>query len=235
MPADTSEQFDRTPHTRPLQLELLELGDTAAAWEAAGFRVSNGNTVQLGGTTIACTGTGEAFLGWRIEGLGGEDPHGPKREIDGINLLAPSDSTSPVFAQEAQPHPNGITRIDHIVVSTGNCDRSIAAFEAADFVVRGERCTSSYGSPMRQVFFFAGDVIVELMGPDRGQEVSDAPASIFGLALVAEDLSFTAEALGDLLGTPKDAVQAGRQIAGLRTKSVGIGLAVAVMSPHQRR
>ena len=36
------------------------------------------------------------------------------------------------------------------------------------------------------------------------------------------------------MGTPKDAVQDGRRIAGLRGKEVGIRLPIAVMSPHVR-
>ena len=87
---------------------------------------------------------------------------------------------------------------------------------------------------MRQTFFWAGDVILELVGPDEGEPVTDEPTSIFGLALVSADLAATATALGDLLGTPKDAVQPGRQIAGLRNRAVGIALPIAVMSPHVR-
>ena len=152
--------------------------------------------------------------------------------IDGLRLLAASDQGPSLNSVASQPHPNGITSIDHIVVSTGDSQRSIAAFESAGFEVRGSRSTSSYGSPMRQTFFWAGDVIVELMGPDLGEATSESPAQIFGLALVAADLDSTAAALGELLGTPKAAVQTGRQIARLRTNSVGIGLPIAVMSPH---
>jgi hypothetical protein len=84
------------------------------------------------------------------------------------------------------------------------------------------------------VFFWAGDVIVELIGPDEGEPTTDEPASVFGLALSATDLDATAAHLGDLLGTPKDAVQPGRRIAGLRGRQVGISLPIAVMSPHVR-
>jgi hypothetical protein len=87
---------------------------------------------------------------------------------------------------------------------------------------------------MRQVFFWAGDVIVELIGPDRDEPVTDEATSFFGLALVADDLDATASRLGELLSTPKDAVQPGRRIAGLRGARVGITVPVAVMSPHVR-
>lgn len=247
MPADTFGPLEKPALARPLQLELLRLGDTAAAWSAAGFFVSAEATVTLGQTIIQCTGQGEPFQGWQIQGCqiqdcqiqdcqiqgrtsGSSTPE--HSSIDGLELLAASDRGPRLNSVASQPHPNGITSIDHIVVSTGDSQRSIAAFESAGFEVRGSRSTSSYGSPMRQTFFWAGDVIVELMGPDFGEATSESPAQIFGLALVAADLDSTAAALGELLGTPKAAVQTGRQIARLRTNSVGIGLPIAVMSPH---
>lgn len=237
MPADTFGPLENPALARPLQLELLRLGDTAAAWSAAGFFVSAEATVTLGQTIIQCTGQGEPFQGWQIQGCqiqgrtsGSSSPE--HSSIDGLELLAASDQGPRLNSVASQPHPNGITSIDHIVVSTGDSQRSIAAFESAGFEVRGSRSTSSYGSPMRQTFFWAGDVIVELMGPNLGEATSESPAQIFGLALVAADLDSTAAALGELLGTPKAAVQTGRQIARLRTNSVGIGLPIAVMSPH---
>ena len=245
MPADTFGPLEKPALAHPLQLELLRLGDTAAAWSAAGFFVSAEATVTLGQTIIQCTGQGEPFQGWQIQGcqIQGSQIQGSQIQgsgssisehssIDGLRLLAASDQGPRLNSVASQPHPNGITSIDHIVVSTGDSQRSIAAFESAGFEVRGSRSTSSYGSPMRQTFFWAGDVIVELMGPDLGEATSESPAQIFGLALVAADLDSTAAALGELLGTPKAAVQTGRQIARLRTNSVGIGLPIAVMSPH---
>ena len=247
MPADTFGPLEKPALARPLQLELLRLGDTAAAWSAAGFFVSAEATVTLGQTIIQCTGQGEPFQGWQIhgcqiqdyqtqgwqiQGRGSGSSISEHPSIDGLRLLPASDQGHSLNSVASQPHPNGITSIDHIVVSTGDSERSIAAFESAGFEVRGSRSTSSYGSPMRQTFFWAGDVIVELMGPDLGEATSESPAQIFGLALVAADLDSTAAALGELLGTPKAAVQTGRQIARLRTNSVGIGLPIAVMSPH---
>jgi hypothetical protein len=229
----TTDSAESAQAGRPLQLELVELGDSAAAWSAAGFTVTDHHTIELGRTTICCSADAKPFHGWGINSLGGNESGSGLESIDGLKLLPPQTRTSPAISRPTPPHPNGISSIDHIVVTTGNCDRSIKAFESAGFVIRGERNTTSYGSPMRQVFFWAGDVIVELMGPAKGQAVREAPASVFGLALVTTDMQRTSEVLGDLLGTPKDAVQPGRKIAGLRTKSVGIGLPIAVMSQHR--
>ena len=220
-------------HTTNGQLTSVTLGDPPQAWTDAGFHVGHGDLVTLGSTVVQLTGSGAGFEGWSLDGV-----EGP---LDGLPHL-------PYARNDADAHgngdagggahrtanPNGISRIDHVVVRTGDCERTIAAFSDAGFEVRGGRSTTSYGAPMRQTFFWAGDVILELVGPDEGEPTTDEPTSIFGLALVAEDLDATAASLGELLGSPKEAVQPGRRIAGLRHRQLGMSLPIAVMSPHVR-
>lgn len=219
---------------RSAQLTTIELGDSPGAWAAAGFTVVD-DVVRLGSTAIRLVDDGTSFRAWAFDG-----PRSGS-ELDGLPVVdhatdGPSggDADHPNGAHPNGAHPNGIVSIDHVVVRTGDVDRTIAAFESAGFEVRGGRSTTSYGAPMRQTFFWAGDVILELVGPDGGEPTTDEATSIFGLALVAADLDTTAEHLGELMGTPKDAVQDGRRIAGLRHKVVGISLPIAVMSPHVR-
>jgi hypothetical protein len=212
-----------------MQLEAIVLGDDPASWEALGFRVEpgghGGGIVTLANTSVELTGEGGGFLGWRIEGVG--------HDLDGIP------TAGRVRAGPGAPvrHPNGISSIDHVVVRTGDVDRTVATMQSAGLRSRGGRTTTSYGAPMRQVFLWAGDVILEVVGPDTGDRGEDEAAAVeaatvFGLALVADDLDDTGERLGDLMGTPKDAVQAGRRIAGLRGGEVGVSMPLAVMSPH---
>jgi hypothetical protein len=56
------------------------------------------------------------------------------------------------------------------------------------------------------------------------------PARLWGISFLVPDLDATAAALGDLLGTPRDAVQPGRRIATLR-REANLGPAVAFMTP----
>lgn len=205
---------------RPHQLHTVVVGDRTEGWRAAGFDVSDAGTLTLGGTTLLLDGSGGRVVSWGLDDVAAD--------VDGLPSTPIAASPGPTV------HPNGITSIDHVVVRTGDCDRTVTAFEAVGLEVRGGRSTTSYGSPMRQVFFWAGDVIVELIGPDTGEPTTDEPTSIFGLALTAADLEATAAHLGELLSTPKDAVQPGRRIAGLRGRDLGISVPVAVMSPHVR-
>ena len=54
-----------------------------------------------------------------------------------------------------------------------------------------------------------------------------------GISFLVADLDATAAFLGDLLGTPRDAVQPGRRIATLG-REAGLGPAIAFMSPDTR-
>lgn len=213
--------------SRAHQIRRISLGDEPDAWSAIGFdvaaqvRTSGAASVRLGNTTVVLTGTGIGVSGWTIDGITGS--------IDGMVTLA---SRAEESIRSGEPHPNGITAIDHVVVNTGDVGRTAAALSGAGLQCRGDRSTTSYGSPMRQQFYWLGDVILELVGPDEGEPTSDEPASLFGLALVSNDLDATVAALGDLAGTPKDAVQSGRRIAGISGDRVGVSLPLAVMSPH---
>jgi hypothetical protein len=81
---------------------------------------------------------------------------------------------------------------------------------------------------MQQVFFRAGEVILELVGPVEPK--GDGPAGFYGIAVNVADLDATKATLGDRVTDPKDAVQPGRRIATLKTRDLGIATAIAFMS-----
>lgn len=224
----------REPH----QLEVVRLGDGPSAWEQLGFRVdrdgpgrdgpgSDGpdrGVVRIGRTDVVLTGGGGGFLGWHLAGVG---------DIEGLGTDTTADAaTGPAGAHPDRPHPNGISGIDHVVVRTGDVARTAAALAAAGLEVRGERRATLGGAAVRQAFLWAGDVIVELVGPGDDEPATQEAPTLFGLALVSGDLDATVGHLGELAGTPRDAVQPGRRIAGLRGGRVGVSIALAVMSPH---
>jgi hypothetical protein len=72
--------------------------------------------------------------------------------------------------------------------------------------------------------------VVEHPAQAREAGDPDAPARLWGLALLAPDIDATARHAGDLLGEVRDAIQPGRRIATF-TRDAGLGVAVAVLSP----
>ena len=205
------------------QLTVVELGDEPSAWTAAGFTVVD-DVVRLGRTAVHLTGLGGWFRGWRLDGV--------DTTIDGLPTTSPDSARGSTDGPEAS-HPNGCTTIDHVVILTGDNDRTIGSFEQAGLDVRGNRITETYGFPARQTFFWAGEVIVELIGPETDELRNDNPVRVFGLALVARDLDETKQWFGDRMGLVKDAVQSGRRIGTVRHKEFGISLpARDHESPH---
>ena len=63
---------------------------------------------------------------------------------------------------------------------------------------------------------------------------ADRPARLWGLTHVAPELEVAVELLGELAGTPKDAVQPGRRITTLRTRELGMSVRTALITPHVR-
>ncbi len=200
-------------------LELL-VHDDPSSWEAAGFVLSGPDAVVIDGVTVRLGGEREprGIVGWALEGV--------RREIDGL-AVCPHTPIEP-----KTDHPNGVTTIDHLVIATNDFGRTIPAFEQAGLEARRTRTFTMGGTERQQTFFWAGSVILELIGPVAA-EPGAAISGFWGLAVNTVDIDASAEYLGERLGTPKDAVQKGRRIATLRTKDLGISTPVAFMTPHR--
>jgi hypothetical protein len=192
-------------------IEEIVVGDLPGVWEALGFRVDDGVcrigsvAVRLGGP-----GAGRGIVEWTLRGAAGADLDGlPTRRTD-----------SAVTATGGRvEHPNGALQLDHVVVETGDLERTTAAFESAGVQLRRRRDDM----PRRMGFFRLGEVILELVESDR------SPAAFWGLVVVVDDLDRLAAELGDRLGEIHDAVQPGRRIASLAEHS-GVTPAFAFMS-----
>lgn len=206
--------------SRPHQLLELRIGDEADAWAAAGFAITDDAT-SIGGVGLTFTGTGHG------RGIHSAAITDPPRELDGLGLHH-AEPAGPARRGIAA-HPNGVERIDHLVVTTSDCDRTTELLEAAGIDARRVRQFDLGETRQRQTFFWLGDVILELVGPDVA--AGEQPASFWGLALVARDLDATAASLAGHCTTPKPAVQPGRRIATIKTRDLGISVPLAVLSP----
>lgn len=202
------------------QLSAVIVDDPIESWHEAGF--AGNDVIVIGSTTIVPTAgpdrseRGRGILGGSIDGI---------ETLDGLEL----GSWEPSGAIDAEAHPNGVVAIDHVVVTTPDCDRTTTSFEAGGFDVRRVRKIENERGDRRQTFFWFGDVICELVGPDEPSGAG--PARWWGLALTVEDLEATAELLGDSLKPIKPAVQPGRFVATL-AGGVGPSVPILFISPH---
>ena len=191
----------------------LRLADTPAAWEALGFQI-DGDACRIGTVTLRLAGGGGAgILGWSLRGA-------TAAELDGLPTEL-SAATDPASGFGRVEHPNGALQIDHVVVSSGDLHRTIAALEAAGIRLRRIR----EDRPRRMAFFRLGEVILEVVEGEEG-----SPPRFWGLVVVVSDLDSLAAGLGESLGPVHDAVQPGRRIAALQD-GAGIGAALAFMTP----
>lgn len=202
------------------QLAGLTAADEPAAWERAGFAVSAG-AVHIGPVTIALAGrgAGEGLVGWTLRG------HEGAGDIDGVATAAAADEPP----APAPVHPNGATRLDHVVVMTPDLERTFSALTGAGMELRRVRDAGTPERPMRQGFFWAGDAIVEVAGPP--EPAGDGPGALWGLVVVVADLDAAAAWLGEDLGAIRDAVQPGRRIATVR-RACGVTVPLALITPH---
>lgn len=195
------------------------IGDSSAAWAAAGFTVAD-ETVSIGNTQIRfAPGDARGILG-----VGVDEASGP---IDGMPFGPASDAVAPLAGSA---HPNHVIGIDHLVALSTDIERTITALQDAHIELRRERRFGEADNAKRQAFFWLGDVILELAGPAARREGEHA--TLWGLALSCDDLDAAKATLGEMLSEPKMAVQAGRRIATLRTRELDISVPVALMSPH---
>ena len=199
-------------------LRELAVSDDPETWRNAGFTVSDEGVCVIGTVRlrIAPVEHRKGVHAWAFDGDVGGD-------IDGV----PTAVVDPGDVPEPSEHPNGATLIDHLVMATPDLDRTVSALEAAGFDVRRTRDTDTYGAPMRQVFFRAGEVILELIGSPETK--GEGRSGFFGIAVNVRDLDATAAFVGESLGRIKEAVQPGRRIATLHDRDVGT--AIAFMTP----
>lgn len=163
-------------------------------------------------------------MGWSLVDADMDAGSAPRHLVlDGIDtrVIPEPSCTSP---SESPLHVIGV---DHVVVMTGSLERTCAAITA---VTGAElKRIRDAGRGVRQGFHRLGSVILEVV--ERPDLETSVPATIWGLVLTVTDLDGAVEWLGpDAVGQPRPAVQSGRRIATI-SAAVGLGMAVALMSP----
>ena len=152
----------------------------------------------------------------------------PAAGLDGAAMPALPDGRS--TAPEA--HPNGVTGIDHVVLTTANLERSLAALQQDGLELRRTREAEVGGKAITQAFYVAGPCVIELVGRDGSKAERDAPAALWGVTFVTRDIGSLPALEPPPVASIRSAVQPGRQIAVAR-KDMGLPLRVAFMDPRE--
>lgn len=210
----------------------LTVAGPSAPWEAVGLRVRD-DVAVVGGIVLRFVppvdaGAPVRLTGWTLAG----SPERPDA-IDGIATEHVDDLGALVGdeSSDLERHPLGVTSFDHVVVMTSSIERTCGEIER----VTGEPLKRiREAGPVRQGFHRLGSMIVEVVESDRVVEpTASLWGFVFNLANV-DALYEAAERLGpELVSMPKQAVQPGRFIASFRA-AAGLGLPIALMSPHVR-
>ena len=207
-------------------VDEFEVADPSDAWVQAGFSVDSDAACRVGGVQIRLSGRGRGtgIVGWSLHGLPSD---GPLHHVDGIPTTR-SDGVAVVPAR----HANGVLAIDHVVLLSPDLRRTVESLAAIGIESRRERDGQLGGRSMRQIFFRAGDVIIEVVGSP--ETVSEGPSTLWGITYVVADIDATAAYFGDRTAPVKDAVQPGRRITTLRHQELGISVPSAMISEHIR-
>lgn len=197
------------PHLRGLLV-----GDDATSWRRLGLAIDGADRTVVGGVALVFDGDqGErGLLGWDLNGVPGADT------LPVADVAARAREGGPAPAR----HPLGQVALDHVVVTTGDLDRTLD-----DLGVEPDRRVD--GDDRRMAFVVASTCIIEVVGP---AEPEDAPARLWGVALTVEDLDQAVGRLGDAVGPMRPAVQPGRRIATVRHEALGASVPVVLMDPR---
>lgn len=220
----------------PAVAELV-VADTPAAWRSAGFSVDPDGVCRVGGVRIRLVGRGSGLglVAWTLRG----DHDGTHEGTDdgAVDGAVDLDGVPTRWTDQAAPapglHPNGVTRIDHVVLLSPDVDRTLAALAAIGVAPRRERIGELGGRPVRQVFLRLGEVIVEVVGSPS--DSSGGPSSLWGITHTVADIDATAAFLGARTSPVKAAVQPGRRITTLRHRDFDLSVRTALISAAAAR
>jgi len=112
---------------------------------------------------------------------------------------------------------DAVTRLDHVVINTGNPDRAMASYGARlDLRLALDRTNEDWGA--RFLFFRTGDTTLEVINRLDNSMTQDDPDALWGMTYEIEDLDAAHERLSDR-GVKVSEVRKGRK-PGTRVMSV---------------
>src|ERR1700754_3537667 len=114
----------------------LVLAADRSAWADAGFLVAAPSVVRVGSVRLELAGAaaGKRIVRCALSGVDSDDFDGlpiarvATRSADGA--VPAADAGAPHADGPVPTHPNGVTRIDHVIAFTPDLDRTVAAGQA---------------------------------------------------------------------------------------------------------
>jgi len=122
----------------------------------------------------------------------------------------------------------GATHIDHIVISS-NDSAATAELFASNFGIDIKRTMSRPGTRAHLEFAKLQEVVLEFAGPGDVQPYDEVKARLSGFVLAVPDIDAAVAELrakGVDVGEPHAAVQPGAKLAGIRSGTNGVPLAL---------
>lgn len=168
-------------------LTRLGVPGDEAAWSGLGFTVED-RAVDIGQVRCAL---GES--GWGFEEI-----------FSDTTVLGVETARCPPAAGSV--HPNGVTRVDHVVYTAPDLDAAVAALSAVLGTPPRRRFHPRGPKGPEMAFYRVGEAFIEVVA-------AGAAPALIGLALWSADLDATVatiRALGGPISDPKPAVQGGR-------------------------
>src|SRR4051794_14332122 len=107
-------------------VDELVVADAPELWAELGFRV-DGDVCDVGTVRIRLRGAeaGKRVAAWSLRGIEATD-------LDGLATTI-SDASE---REPAEPHPNGVTSVDHVVAFCPDLDRAVETLQAAGLDLR---------------------------------------------------------------------------------------------------
>src|SRR3954469_8138770 len=100
-------------------VDELVIADPPELWEELGFRVE-ADACQIGTVRVRLDSrAGKRIVSWSLRGVDHDD-------LDGLTTQLSAAGQR----NAADPHPNGVTAIDHVVAFSPDLDRTVAVLEA---------------------------------------------------------------------------------------------------------
>ena len=222
----------RRSHCR---LVRCDVGATAAAWSASGLSFFPESSSDISSVHRGVAGDVEIVLNPSASGFVSctfvTDAATMRQSfVDRMPIHVETTFAEHLISEQltnTEPVPFVVKGIDHVVVMTDDLQRTSDAVDRA----LGVPCARvrDAGSGVTQGFHKLDNTIIEIV---TGPHVRTPGAHLWGFVITVDDIDAWHKYVGDdVASMPRPAVQPGRQIATVR-ESVGLGIALAVMSPH---